>query len=87
MKLMKSKGQTGAVLGMIVAMMLIFITAVILQNMDDALAGNFWAGTTYNSAWNNISANSVTGTSLTTLLPILLGVGALIVAVYSFANR
>ena len=78
------KGQAGAVLGIVMAVVLLLITAVILENMNDATTGT--VGATWTPVFNNVTSNAKTGLNLGTLLPLLLGAGALIGAVYMFAR-
>lgn len=81
-----NKGQSGTVITVIVVMMTIIICALIMQELDTALSIATVA-TTWNTTWSSVSSNAVVGMNLTSLLPLLLGAGALIVAVYSFAKR
>lgn len=83
-----NKGQAGTVITVIIVLMTIVISALILQSLSTALGtGITGAGHTYNTTWTALATNAVTGMNLTTLLPLLLGAGALIMAVYSFAKR
>jgi hypothetical protein len=81
-----NKGQAGTVITLIIVMVTIVVCALILQSLDTALAGTVTTAP-YNVSWVAVADNAVTGMSLTTLLPILLGAGALIMAVYGFAKR
>ena len=83
---MKNKGNA-TITGILVVVVTLMIGAVIMQSLDDAFSGILGIGTTYNSVYNSTSDNGVTGVNLMALLPILLGAGILIGAVYSFANR
>ena len=78
------RGQTGAVLGIIMAVVLLLITAVILENMYDALLGS--VATAWSPTFANVTTNAKNGLNLATLTPLLLGAGALIGAVYLFAK-
>lgn len=78
-----NKGQaavTGALIAIATVAMFLYVIPLVLDKLDDSFASEFTGGN-YESVYNDTRDNSVTATSLATIVIILLGGGMLIMAV------
>lgn len=83
---MGNKGQvavTGALVAIATVAMFLYVIPLILDQLDDSFADEF-NGSNYEGVYNDTMENSVTATSLATIVIILLGGGMLIAAVSSW---
>lgn len=84
------KGQSGMVTGAImaigIAVILIYIMSLVVQNIDTSFSSEF-VGQTYEGVYNKTKANSITGFNLMTIVIILIAASALLGAVFMFAKR
>lgn len=81
---LRNKGQSGAVIGLLVVVVMMMIGVVIMHNLDSSFAASFTGGT-YAPVYGNLSANNVTGFDLMSLAPLILGASILLGIVYTFA--
>lgn len=81
-----NKGQGGVIIALIIFAASIFVAALVAQELDTSLSISAVASP-YNTSWDSISDNSISGFNLVTLAPILLAASGLIGLIYVLARR
>ena len=85
MKLLNNKAQATVVMGLLQVGLVLFVGALIMQEMTTSFGSKFTADG-YEGVYNDTNDNTKTAFSLSTLAPIIMGAGGLLSLVLAFTR-